>query len=188
MTRVQPRIPPLADDDLDETARELLFGARVPKGTAGGTQANIMTTLVRHPKLFRGWGALGLALMPGKLPARDREILILRTSWRCRSEYEWGQHCQIAREAGLTSAECQRLRNDPQADSWSPNDLLLIRVADELFDECRITDEVWAQLEGLYDEQQLMEVPMLVGFYHMLALALNAYEVPQDPGLPGFSE
>ena len=34
------------------------------------------------------------------LPPRDRELLILRTGWRCRAPYEWGQHVVIARAVG----------------------------------------------------------------------------------------
>jgi hypothetical protein len=42
-------------DVLDEQARELLGGVAVPNATA----ANIFTTLVRHPGLFRRWLPFG---------------------------------------------------------------------------------------------------------------------------------
>ena len=58
---------------------------------------NIFTTLVRHPGLFRKWLPFGGKLLAGKLPPRDRELLILRTGWNTRADYEWHQHVRIAR-------------------------------------------------------------------------------------------
>ena len=37
-----------------------------------------------------------------------------------------------------------------------------------------------------YDERQLIEVPMLVGHYHMVAFTLNSLGVQREPGVPGF--
>src|SRR5919107_5997737 len=84
----EPRIPPLSPGETDDQARELLSQAGGP--AAGAT--NIFTTLVRRPGLFRKWMPFGGKLLAGKLPARDRELLILRTGLRCGSAYEWGQH------------------------------------------------------------------------------------------------
>src|SRR5579872_4237814 len=101
-----PRIPPLTPNDQDEAARELLALASAP----GAPAANIFTTLVRHPGLFRKWLPFGGKLLAGKLSARDRELLILRAGWRCHSSYEWGHHVLIARGAGITDEEIERVK------------------------------------------------------------------------------
>jgi alkylhydroperoxidase family enzyme len=176
-----PRIPPLRDDEVDEQARELLAGV------AGGPAAsNIFTTLVRHPGLFRRWTPFGGKLLAGKLPPRDRELLILRTGYRCGSEYEWGQHVLIGRAAGVTDDELPRIQAGPEAEGWSARDALLMRVADELHDDSCITDATWAALTDHYDERQLIEIPMLVGHYHMVAFTLRSLGVQREPGVPGF--
>jgi alkylhydroperoxidase family enzyme len=170
-----PRLAPLADDEQDDVTRELL--AQVGGATSGAT--NIFATLVRHPGLFRHWLPFGGKLLVGKLPARDRELLILRTGWNCRSAYEWAQHVRIARAAGLTDDEIERARSTAGAGApgWSPDDALLIRAADELHDDACLTDATWAALADRYDERQLIEVPMVVGHYHMVAFALNSLGV-----------
>jgi 4-carboxymuconolactone decarboxylase len=177
-----PRIPPLAPGDQDNRARELLSGASPP----GAPAANIFATLVRHPGLFRRWLPFGGKLLAGRLPARDRELLVLRTGWRCRSEYEWGQHTLIARSAGLAEGEIERVKEGPDAEGWEPLEATLLRAADELHDEGRIGDATWEQLASCYDEQQLIEVPMLVGHYHLVAFTLNSLGVEREPGVPGF--
>jgi 4-carboxymuconolactone decarboxylase len=177
-----PRIPPLAPDHQDEQARELLGQA----GTPGTPASNIFATLVRHPGLFRKWLPFGGKLLTGKLPPRDRELLILRTGWRCRSEYEWGQHVLIARASGVSDDEIRRTRDGPDAPGWDAFDAALLRAADELHDDACITDATWAVLAGRYDERQLVEVPMLVGHYHLVAFTLSSLGVQREPGVPGY--
>jgi alkylhydroperoxidase family enzyme len=182
-TSEAPRIPPLPAEEQDEQAQELLAGVRASAAPA----ANIFSTLVRHPGLFRRWLPFGGKLLGGgKLPARDRELLILRTGWLCRAEYEWAQHREISRSIGITDEEIDRVREGPGATGWDPFEATLLKAADELHADARISDDTWVALAERYDEKQLIEVPMLIGHYHMVAFTLNSLEVPLEPGLAGF--
>ena len=177
----KPRIPPLTADERDEQQRELLGDV----GTATGPASNIFDTLVRYPGLFRKWLPFGGKLLSGKLPARDRELLILRTGWHCGSAYEWGQHVLIARAAGITDEEIDRVREGPAAPGWDAFERVLLTAADELHDDACISDATWASLAARYDERQLIELPMLVGHYHMVAFTLNSLGVQREEGVPG---
>jgi alkylhydroperoxidase family enzyme len=168
-----PRIPPLPPDEQDDQARELLGQV----GVATDGAANIFTTLVRHPGLFRRWLPFGGKLLAGKLPARDRELMILRTGWNCRSAYEWAQHVRIARTAGVSDEEIARVKEGPDAPGWSAADATLLRAADELHAEARISDATWATLASAYDVRQLIELPMLIGHYHLVGFTLNSLGV-----------
>lgn len=177
-----PRLEPVRAEDADGQTRELLAGV----GTGDGFAANIFATLVRHPGLFRKWLPFGGKLLSGKLPARERELLILRTGWNCGADYEWGQHVVLARQAGVTDDEIARLKDGPDHPGWEPFDATLLRAADELHTGSCIGDETWTALSERYDEKQLIEVPMLVGHYHMVAFSLNTLGVQREPGVPGF--
>ena len=179
---VSPRIAPVGPDEEDETARDLLGQVR----SLGTPASNVFATLVRHPGLFRHWLPFAGKLLVGKLPGRDRELLILRTAWRCRSEYEWGQHVLIGRQTGLDDGDIARVKDGAAAPDWDPFDAALMAAVDELHDHSRITDATWAVLAGRYDQRQLVELPMLVGHYHMLAFALNSAGVQREPGVPSF--
>jgi 4-carboxymuconolactone decarboxylase len=179
-----PRIAPLPDNELTDEHRDLLPGANGPAGPA----SNIFTTLVRHPGLFRKWMPFGGKMLAGKLPAREREILILRTGWNTQAEYEWGQHVRIGKQAGLTDEEVQRITVGPDAPGWSDFDALLLRAADELHEDACISDTTWKALADRYDEKQLVEVPMLVGHYHMVSFTLNSLGVQREDGVDGFPE
>jgi len=176
-----PRVPPLGPDEQTDEAKELLGGVNT---TAGAS--NIFTTLVRHPGLFRKWLPFGGKLLAGKLPARERELMILRTGWRCQAEYEWGQHTIVGRAAGLTDDEIKRVQVGPDDPAWSPLDALLLRAADELHDDSCLSDTTWSELARHYDERQLVEVPMVVGHYHLVSFVLNSLGVQREAGVPGF--
>lgn len=177
-----PRIQPLPPEGRDPEVDELLAGFRRPDGS----ELNIFTTLARHPRLLKRWAAFGGALLyRGTLSDRDRELLILRTGYLTRAHYEWGQHVEIGRAAGLSDDEIQRVAAGPDADGWSGDEAALLRAADELHTGARIGDATWAALAERYDEQQLIEVCMTVGQYHLVAFTLNSLGVePETDDLP----
>lgn len=172
------RIAPLPVADRVGQARELLDGSMLG-------DANIFTTLVRAPGLFRKWLPFGGKLLNGKLAPRERELLILRTGWNCQAEYEWAQHVRIGLGAGLSAEEIARV-STAEPTGFTGLDATLLRAADELHADALITDGTWAELAEHYDTQQLIELPMLVGHYHMVAMTLNSLGVQLDEGLSGF--
>ena len=181
-----PRIPPLPKDERDERQQELLDIVNPPGSPPGTGELNIFATLVRHPGLFRQWIGFGGKLLSGKLPPRERELLILRTAWRCQAVYEWGHHVEIGQGVGVTAEEVERVKAGPGAPGWDPFDAALLLAADELHDDSCITDATWATLAGRYDERQLVELTMVVGQYHLVSFALNSLGVQVEPGTPGF--
>jgi 4-carboxymuconolactone decarboxylase len=178
-----PRIEPLALADQDAETQSLLARIRLP-GSPPAT--NIFATLARHRSLFRKWLSASSRLMSGFLPPRTRELAILRTAWRCGSEYEWGQHWLIGRHIGLSDDEMQRVQQGAAATGWSSADAAVLRAVDELHDDNCIGDATWATLEATFDERQLIELVMLVGQYHQVAYALNSLGVEREEGVPGF--
>lgn len=120
------------------------------------------------------------------LPARERELVILRTGWRTRCEYEFGQHVLIGRRAGLTDEEIRRVTEEGA--DWAPGDALLIRLSDEIHETRDVSDDLWEALRARWDTDALLELVALAGFYGMVAGLLNAARVQRDPGVPGWPE
>jgi 4-carboxymuconolactone decarboxylase len=182
MRPTEPRIAPLAEQDWSQEQRELLAVV-----TRGKPAHNVFATLVRHPKLFKRWTPFGGHLLfASSLPPRQRELLILRAAWLTRAEYEWGQHVEIAKRAGLGKAEIERVASGPDAAGWTEDEAALLRAADELWEDACLSDRSWAALSRRLNETQLMDLVFTVGAYAMLAMALNSFGVRLDPGLEGF--
>lgn len=178
-----PRVEPLAPADQDDETAALLARIRLPGSPPA---SNIFATLIRHRSLFRKWISASSRLMNGHLPARARELAILRTAWRCGSEYEWGQHWLIGRHIGLSEDEMARVQDVPAQVSWPPVEAAVLRAVDELHDDSCVGDATWAELERFFDHEQLIELVMLVGQYHQVAFALNSLGVQREEGVPGF--
>jgi alkylhydroperoxidase family enzyme len=88
----------------------------------------------------------------------------------------------------VTDEEIARVAQGPEAVGWDPFERVLLTAADELHDEGCISDATWAALAERYDDRQLIELPMLVGHYHMVAFTLNSLGVQREDGVPGLPE
>ncbi|MGB6058369.1 MAG: carboxymuconolactone decarboxylase family protein [Microthrixaceae bacterium] len=171
------------------TASEAQAALLEPLG--GDSALNLFSTLANHPKLMRPWLRFGGQLLQrSALSDRERELVILRVAMRCGSEYEWGQHVGIARDAGLRNDEIERvgaLEDEVQSGStgpWTATEAALIRAADELLGDHVLSDQTWEQLSTTHSTEQLIELTMLVGHYAMLAGLLRTLQVPTEVPLP----
>ena len=112
-----------------------------------GEIINIFGTLGNHPDMMKRWLVFaGHVMSKNTLSDRDREILILRTGWNCRSRYEWGQHVLIALDCGLSQDEIEAIKVGATHPTWTPWESLLLRAADELHNSFSLSDETWAAL------------------------------------------
>ena len=176
----KPRVPPLADDAMDEETRARFGEAPL---------LNIFRTLAHHPKLLKRWLVFGNHIL-GKstLPARDRELLILRIGWLCKAEYEWTQHVLIARGAGLSDDDIARIAVGPDAAGLDPFDRVQLRAVDELHRDAFLSDATWQALSERYDTQQIIDLIFTVGQYQLVSMALNSLGVQLDSDIERLPE
>jgi alkylhydroperoxidase family enzyme len=179
-----PRIRALAPEDWSDEVKE----AMAPIGRPGAMPPlNIFRTLANHPRLAKRWMVFANHVLgKNSLPAREREILILRIGWLCRAEYEWAQHVVIGKREGLTDDEIARIGVGPDAPGWSELDRALLRATDELWNDAMVGDATWRELARFLDTEQLMDVVFTVGQYNLVSMALNSFGVQLDAGLPRF--
>ena len=104
----KPRIEPVDLGRLDTDQRAALepFLASDGGKVGGGKILNIFRTLAHAPRALTAFLAWGNYILSKRnaLTARDRELVILRTGYNCRSGYEWTQHKRIGLDCGLTAA------------------------------------------------------------------------------------
>lgn len=174
------RVLPLDRAGRDAATEEALARLRGPDGG----DLNLFATLAHHPRLLTRCTALGgTLLLRGQLPARARELLILRTAHNTGAAYEWAHHAPLARRAGLTDEEVDGLRRPVGEGGWAPADEALVTAVDELHHGSGISDGTWAQLTAVLDVAQLVELCVLVGYYHLIAFTVNSLGIQPEPGL-----
>jgi len=148
-----------------------------------------LATVLRHPTLLRAHTQLAVAVMDGLLPARDRELAILRTGWLCQAPFEWGGHVELGKRlAGITAEEIEWVVIGSTAPAWRPHDRAVLRAVEELLGDAMISDQTWSTLAQTYDERQLMELPILVGQYLGVAYLQNSLRVVLPQGYQGLRQ
>jgi alkylhydroperoxidase family enzyme len=122
------------------------------------------------------------------LPARLRELAILRIGALCGSDYEWAAHAPAGRAAGLSDVDIRRIATTPVASNpaaalagWRGEDAAIIRAADELFAGDAMSEPVWNSLAATLDGRQRIDLLITVGGYRMVSMALNTFGVPLEP-------
>ncbi len=184
----EPRILPLAQEELGPEALPLAAKLRALFGLETRELPDAIATMLRHPGIYShqveyiARRAKALTLDP-----RDLEIVILRTAWLCRSAYTWGEHVSFGKRAGLTAEEIEWLTKGSEAPGWTARDRALNCLAEELHEDACVGDATWAVIAEHFTDKQIIELLMMVGFYHEVAFLYNSMRVRLIPGNQGLS-
>lgn len=180
-----PRIEPVDLGRLDADQRAALEPFLASEGgkVGGGKILNIFRTLARAPTAltsFLVW-ANYIFSRRNSLSERDRELVILRTGYNCRSGYEWTQHKRIGLDCGLAEDEIERIKAGADADGWTDLERAMLRATDELTANHFVTDASWAALAPLGDKGR-MDLVMTVGQYTQVSMILNSFGIQVEDG------
>lgn len=175
-----PRVAPTDPQSWNEAQKALAQHLLDKRGKV----INIFRTLMNHPdamKGFMGWGSYVLS-KKNSLPAREREIVILRIGFLCGSGYEWTQHRAIGERAGLTAIEIEAIKVGAAASNWSAADAALLQATDDLHKDHFVSEASWSALREHFNPTQCMDVVFTAGQYTQVSMILNSLGVQLDEG------
>jgi len=179
MSRLNPIDPPYPEEVAST------FKRMMPPGM---DPLILFRTVAHNPRVLRRFSR-GSLLDEGSIPLRTRETLILRTCALCGSEYEWGVHVTFFGEAAgfnedqISNTASKGSRNN---DFWEPNELDVLELADEIHENTTVSDELWQRLSKIWNADQLMEMIVLCGLYHMVSFVTRAFEIDLEEGVARF--
>ena len=176
--RLAPLDPPYAAEVADDLARLM---------PPGMPPISLFRTIAHNPRVLSRFRR-GALLDPGSISIREREIAILRTTARCRAEYEWGVHvAYFAAAAGLGPAEIEAtVRGAADDPVWSPRERLIVALCDALHERATVCDQLWPALAAELSPAQIVELVVLAGQYHMVSFVTNALAVPLEAAAARF--
>jgi hypothetical protein len=185
---IPPRIEPLTPPWDEETAAVL---ARwMPPGASSVPPLALFRTIARHPMLRDRMRPLGSGLLAhGHLPARVRELLILRSCARCGARYEWGVHVTAySQTAGLGAdvVTATALATPGAVAMAVDEDAIVMRLADELHDSATLSDASFELARARWGEDGVLEIAAVVGFYHLISFLLRVAGTPEEPWAAAF--
>ena len=173
------RLPVQQRDELSPEAQAVYDNITTSRGGARGPFA----MLLHHPPVADRVAALGEQLrFHSLLSGAERELVILAAGREIEAVYEWSAHEPIALREGARPEAIDAVRNQQPVDGLQPREALLISVVRALYNEHRLSDDLYARAEAEFGRAALVELVTLAGYYGMIGFVLNAFEVPLPPG------
>ncbi len=110
-----------------------------------------------------------------------RELAIITTSREFDCDYEWSAHVVLAREEGVREEAIQAVAARGDLDGLSDDESLVIRYGREMFRDKRVSDATFDRAMDRFGAQGVTDLTATMGYYGMLACALNTFEVEPAP-------
>ena len=181
-TAATPRLAPLEPPYTASVAEQL--AKWMPPGAAA-EPLRLFRTLMLHETLAARMRPLGAGILGARstVPARLREVMIDRTCARTGAEYEWGVHAAAFADAVGLSAEQLRSTalGGPFDPCWEPAEAAVTRLADELHETSTISEGLWRELTGSFEREQIIELIVTAGWYHVIAYLCNGIGIELEP-------
>jgi alkylhydroperoxidase family enzyme len=176
-----PRLAPLQPPYPAEIQQQF---ERIMRGAPPLMLFRVMAAHARAWEKFRA----GSLLDRGPLSLREREIVIDRTCALNGCEYEWGVHVTtFAAAARLTDEQVRAtVLEDAHAPCWSEAEQVLIAVVDALHERATLADEEFAVLSQHYDDEKILEIILLCGFYRTVSYLANGLRLPLEDAAARF--
>lgn len=155
-----------------------------PRGTVRGPFLPWMA----NPEMAMAGQKLGEYFRFNTSLTRDlAEIAILVTGAHYRAEFEWWAHSRMAHEAGVSTDVTDAIRDgkEPVFDTVAAK--TVYETARALNQNHRLSDDAFAHARQILGEAGLVDVIGLCGYYALVSLTLNAYEMPTPDGSTAFS-
>ena len=177
-----PRLPKLERDALDP--QQQVVWDRIAGGARGGVGGPFVP-LLTSAELCSRVEKLGVFIRYDcGVPMRLRELAILVVATHWQADYEWFAHAPIAAAQGVPDEAIQAIGHgqDPALDA-APDRAVHAFVA-ELLRTGRVADAAYAPVQALLGDQGTVELTALVGYYSLLAMQLNVFQVRPPPTVP----
>ena len=141
--------------------------------------------LLHAPELAGRVGALGQYLrFEGTLPDDVREAAVLAAARELDCAFEWSSHATMARASGVADETIAAIAQRRGLEGVPDGQRVAIAFARESIRRHRVGDDVFAAAQAAWGTQGVVELVTTIGYYTMLAMVLNAADVPPDPGTP----
>jgi AhpD family alkylhydroperoxidase len=123
-----------------------------------------------------GWERLLTAVRKETLlPARTREMLILRVAHLTGCAFEIRAHEVIAAAEGVPAAKLAALgRRELEAAAFDPSELQLLRLADLMTCEVQVPENLVADARQVWGPRMLVEIIVTIAAYNMVARTVEA--------------
>ena len=157
----------------EQTVRQIMGKSYDPERTL-----NVLKMFAGTEDLFEATIGIVNAMFQAKgIDPRTREMIILRAAKVLNAPYEAQANVQMAKNAGLSSAEIDAAASDGPVSGINPEYVLVCKATDELSKNGTLRDETLRELLARYGETISRKIVLMIGWFNMLSLFLNGCRV-----------
>lgn len=181
------RLTPLTRNDLDESQAtvwdELLESRGGDLVDAQGALVGPFNAFVHAPRIGRRLSSLGAHLrFRTSIDHRLNELAICTVGAHWRAEFEFWAHSSIAIQQGVSESAIEALRDGVMPVFERDDERVVHSVVHQLLHGGRVDDATYAAATELLGEQGMVELVATVGYYCLISLSLNLFEVELPEG------
>ncbi len=171
--------------DLDRMTDEQRRVADAIRASPRGVVQGPLLAWLHSPALADRAQALGAFCRYGtSLPPRLSELAIITAGAFWKAGFEWHVHAPIAVAAGLDAAAVEALRIGATPHFEAEDEQAVWRFAHHLLHDKAVSDATYRTLVGTVGEVGAVELVGVLGYYSLICLTINAFEVPVPDGAP----
>jgi alkylhydroperoxidase family enzyme len=146
--------------------------------SSGNRVINIFKVVGNSPKIGRDFLRLGTAILQkGILDPSLRELAILRVGDLAKANYEFTQHVPIGLKAGLSQQQIDEISNWKTSSLFNDKECAVLCYTDEIAVDIRVSDDTFSQLKSFFNDQEIVELTITIGYYGMVSRLLEALQV-----------
>ena len=142
---------------------------------------NVFKVMAHSPELMKAWWAMMTALFTClALPARDRELAILRLFQIKGGAYGFAHHVRIGKQAGITDEQIADLSRHQESPFFDEHDRLVLRYTDAV---TRLTENAPAvadQVRQSLGERQLVELTFCIANWNLMAHVIEPLQIEME--------
>jgi len=175
------RLAPLELDDM--TPEQRAVADAIMAGPRGGLRGPFQAWL-RSPELADHGQKLGAYCRYGtSLPRNLSELAIILTGKHWAAPYEFYAHARLALEAGVPEAAVEAIRTGGTAAFEDAREQYVYDVVTEYLRTHRVADATYQRGLELIEERGILDLIAIVGYYSLVSMTLNVFEVPLPEGV-----
>src|SRR5215216_356521 len=176
------RFKPLTWEQLNPAQKTMVNDLLAGKRTSLGGPFNV---LLRSPEMGNLAQKLGeYVRFKSAVPRKLNEMAIIMTARSWSSGYEWTAHKTAAQQAGLNDAIIDAIQAGRRPAMMQKDEAVVYDFCSELRERRRVSDATYKAALDLLGEQGVVDVIAAMGYYDLVAMALNVDRYPLPDGTP----
>ena len=179
------RLPLVKREDLDENGKKQ-YDSQMGRKASGRSVAGLRgpggLNLYSPKAAFHLSGLSNYLRYDSGMSGRVREIAILVTARGLDHQFEWTVHEPVALKEGVPKEVIEVIKGRKSAENLPEPDATIIQLGRQIFEQKKVSPDVFARARKLFGDRGLVELLMLMGNYSAIGVLLTAVDMQLPPG------